>query len=110
MAWGGVSATWSHLLEYRDDNIDRVIELFGLPGRKISLQAVGVVCMYLTRAGVLSQALTGDSHLQVRVVLPGESVGRVVPCAGPGRQLDTWQQEAQTHGNLQLPGEWGAAL
>lgn len=59
--------------------------------------------VYLACAGVFSQAVLCDSHLQVRVVLPGVSVGRMLPATGPGRQLDTWQQEAQTHRNPQLP-------
>ena len=58
--------------------------------------------VYLACADVFSEAFLCDSHLQVRVVLPGVSVGRVLPAAGPGRQLDTWQQEAQAHRHLQL--------
>lgn len=64
--------------------------------------------MYLTCADVFPKAVLCDSHLKVRVVLPGVSVGRMLPATGPGRQLDTWQQEAQTHRNSQLPDGWGA--
>lgn len=59
--------------------------------------------MYLACADVFSEVFLSDSHLQVGVVLPGVSVGRVLPATGPGRQLDTWQQEAQAHRNPQLP-------
>lgn len=50
--------------------------------------------LYLARADVFSQAFLGDGHLEVRVVLPRVSVGRMLPATGPGRQLEAWQQEA----------------
>lgn len=59
--------------------------------------------VYLAGANVVSEAVLCDRHLQVRVVLPGVSVGGVLPAAGPGGQLDTWQQETQTKRHLQLP-------
>lgn len=64
---------------------------------------VYVLPEYLARADVFSQAVICDRHLQVRVVLPGVSVRRMLPATGPGRQLDAWQQETQTHRNPQLP-------
>lgn len=64
--------------------------------------------VYLACADVFSQAFLGHGHPQVRVVLPGVSVGRILPGTGPGRQLDAWQQEAQAEVNSQLPDGWRA--
>lgn len=39
--------------------------------------------LHLTRADVFPQAVLCDGDLQVRVVLPGVSVRRMLPAAGP---------------------------
>lgn len=58
--------------------------------------------LYLACADVFPQAVLCDGDLQVRVVLPSVPVRGVFPATGPGRQLNTWQEEAKAHRNLEL--------
>lgn len=70
---------------------------------------VCLVASYLARADIVSQIVVSDNHLQVRVVLPGVSVGRILPATGPRGQLDARQQEAQAPEHLQHLGRRIAA-
>lgn len=68
----------------------------------IQVQQSHITRLYLACADVFPQAVLCDGDLQVRVVLPSVSVRGVFPATGPGRQLNTWQEEAKAHRNLQL--------